>query len=532
MDSHGLTNLGQIYWNLSTPHLYEEIVKRREGCIAHLGPIVVRTGSYTGRSPNDKFLVEEATSKEKIWWGKENRPIEEVKFEAIYRRLQAYLQGRDVYVQDCHAGADPEYRLPVRIVTEMAWHSLFARNIFRQISDPEERVQHDPAFTVLNVPGFKAIPEIDGTNSEAFILLNFGRKLVLIGGTHYAGEIKKSIFTVLNYLLPQKKVLTMHCSANMGADGEVAIFFGLSGTGKTTLSADAERSLIGDDEHGWSDRGVFNFEGGCYAKVIRLSPEAEPEIYETTRRFGTVLENVYLDQTTRRIDLDDAQLTENTRAAYPLTHIPNIAPDGLGAHPKHIVMLTCDAFGIMPPISRMTPDQARYHFLSGYTAKVAGTERGGESTPQATFSACFGAPFMALPPTVYSKLLGDKIKRHKASCWLVNTGWSGGPVGTGSRMKIAFSRAMVKAALAGKLDDVPYEKEPIFGLEIPKACPGVPSEVLNPRSTWSVPSAYDVKAKDLVVLFNENFAQFENDVPAEIKAAGPQNADCKCDQKA
>jgi len=522
LDAHGLSHLGRVYWNLNTPVLYEEAVKRDEGHIAHLGPFVVRTGSYTGRSPNDKFLVEEPTSKDKIWWGEINRPFDANKFEGLFGRLQAYLQGRDIFVQDCYAGADEEYRLPVRIITERAWHSLFARNMFRQIQDLEQLREHEPAFTVIDAPGFKAIPDVDGTNSEAFIIPNFGRRLVIIGGTSYAGEIKKSIFTVLNFLLPQKKVMTMHCSANVGPDGDVAVFFGLSGTGKTTLSADAERSLIGDDEHGWSERGVFNFEGGCYAKVIRLSAEAEPEIYRTTRRFGTVLENVRLDPLTRRIDLDDASLTENTRAAYPIGHIPNIVPEGTAGHPKNIIMLTCDAFGVMPPVSKLTPEQARYHFLSGYTAKVAGTERGGSSAPKATFSACFGAPFMALPPTVYSGLLGEKISRHGVRCWLINTGWSGGPVGTGERMKIAYSRAMVKAALTGRLEEAAFEKDPVFGLDVPRECPGVPPEVLQPKNTWKNASDYDAKAAELVELFNKNFEQFQKDVPQEISQAGPE----------
>lgn len=523
LDVTGLSNLGHVHWNPNTSTLYEEVVKRNEGHIAHLGPLVVRTGSYTGRSPNDKFLVEEPSSKDKIWWGEVNRPFDEEKFEDLFRRLQAYLQGRDIFVQDCYAGADEEYRLPVRIITERAWHSLFARNMFRQIRSAEELRVHEPAFTVIDVPGFKAIPDVDGTHSEAFIIPNFGRKLVLIGGTSYAGEIKKSIFTVLNFLLPQKKVMTMHCSANAGPDGDVAVFFGLSGTGKTTLSADAERSLIGDDEHGWSEQGVFNFEGGCYAKVIRLSPEAEPEIYQTTRRFGTILENVCMDPLTRRIDLNDAHLTENTRAAYPITHIPNIVPDGVAGHPRNIIMLTCDAFGVMPPISKLTPEQARYHFLSGYTAKVAGTERGAGSSPKATFSACFGAPFMALPPTVYSGLLGDKINRHGVRCWLINTGWSGGPVGVGERMKIAYSRAMVKAALTGLLEGVAYAKDPVFDLDIPTECPGVPPEMLNPRSTWENPSEYDAKAAELVELFKANFQNFEKDVPPSIAQAGPKD---------
>jgi phosphoenolpyruvate carboxykinase (ATP) len=522
LDAQGLTNLCNVHWNLNTPMLYEEIVRRREGYIAHLGPIVVRTGSHTGRSPNDRFIVREESSADKIWWGKENREISEERFNIIYHRMQAYLQGRDVYVQDCHAGADEDYQLPVRIITETAWHSLFARNLFRQVHDPGERKQHIPAFSVIHAPHFHAVPELDGTNSEAFIVLNFGKKMVLVGGTSYAGEIKKSIFTVLNYLLPQRQVMTMHCSANLGEKGDVAIFFGLSGTGKTTLSADSKRSLIGDDEHGWSDDGVFNFEGGCYAKVIRLDPQAEPEIYETTRRFGTILENVGFEVDSRRVDLDDSTLTENTRAAYPLSHIPNVAPGSRGGHPENIIMLTADAFAVLPPISRLTPDQARYHFLSGYTAKVAGTEAGIGTEPVATFSACFGAPFMALPPTVYSGLLGEKIKQHKVKAWLVNTGWSGGPVGVGKRMKIAYTRAMINAALEGKLDSVKFEKDPVFGLEIPTKCPDVPAEVLSPRNTWKDKDAYDKKAQHLIDLFRQNFKQFEKNVPPEVVKSGMQ----------
>ena len=520
LDAHGLTNLCDVHWNMNTPMLYEEIVKRREGLVAHLGPIVVRTGSHTGRSPNDKFTVREASSQDKVWWGDVNRPFEEAHFNALFYRLQAYLQGRDVYVQDCHAGADPEYRLPIRVITEKAWHSLFARNMFRQVHDPGERLEHIPQFTVIDVPNFKAVPELDGTNSEAFIIVNFGMKLVIVGGTSYAGEIKKSIFTVLNYLLPQKKVMTMHCSANIGEKGDVAIFFGLSGTGKTTLSADPHRKLIGDDEHGWSDRGVFNFEGGCYAKVIKLDPNAEPEIFQTTRRFGTVLENVAIDFASRRIDLDDDSLTENTRAAYPIPHIPNAVLDGLGGHPANIIMLTADAFGVLPPLAMLTPFQARYHFLSGYTAKVAGTEAGIKE-PKATFSACFGAPFMALPPSVYSGLLGEKIVKHNAKVWLINTGWTGGPYGTGSRMKIAYTRAMVNAALEGKLDKVKFERDAIFGLNVPVECPDVPKELLNPRNTWADKAAYDAKARELVDRFRKNFQQFANDVPSEVRQAGP-----------
>jgi phosphoenolpyruvate carboxykinase (ATP) len=520
LEVYGLSNLSNVIWNANTPMLYEEIVRRREGYISHLGPIVVRTGSHTGRAPDDKFIVKEPSSEDKVWWGKVNRPFEAKNFQVLFHRLQAYLQGRDVFVQDSHAGADPDYRLPIRVITETAWHSLFAHNMFIQVHDPGQREQHIPEFTIINAPNFKAVPELDGTHSEAFIIVNFGQKLVLIGGTHYAGEIKKSIFTILNFLLPQKQVMTMHCSANIGSNGDTAIFFGLSGTGKTTLSADPKRKLIGDDEHGWSERGVFNFEGGCYAKVIKLDPHDEPEIYETTRRFGTILENVGFDVNSRRIDLNDGRLTENTRAAYPITHIPNIVREGVGGHPQNIIMLTADAFGVMPPISRLTVDQARYHFLSGYTAKVAGTEAGMGSEPKATFSVCFGAPFMALPPVVYSNLLGEKIGQHKVNVWLVNTGWTGGPFGVGSRMKISHTRAMINAALEGTLDKVRYQKDSIFGLEIPLECPEVPAEVLNPRNTWKDKSAYDNKARELVAKFADNFKQFENDVPESVRNAG------------
>ncbi len=521
LDSIGLHNVGQTYWNPTTPQLYEEIIQRREGWIAHLGPIVVRTGSHTGRSPLDKFIVKDSESGDRVWWGKENRPFPLEKFEALHRRLTAYLQGRDIFIQDCHAGADPKFRIPLRVITENAWHSLFARNLFRQIHDPGERLEHKPAFTVINVPRFEAIPELDGTNSGAFIILSFKHKLVLIGGTSYAGEIKKSIFTILNFLLPSQNVLSMHCSANVGEKGDTAVFFGLSGTGKTTLSADPKRKLVGDDEHGWSDNGVFNFEGGCYAKVIRLSPQAEPEIYETTRRFGTILENVGFDVDARRFDLDDASLTENTRGAYPISHIQNALRDGMADHPRNVIMLTCDAFGVLPPISKLTIEQARYQFLSGYTAKVAGTERG-VVEPQATFSACFGAPFMALPPTVYSKLLGEKVKKHNVQCWLVNTGWIGGPYGIGKRISIDHTRALVNAALDGKLDGIATKEEPYFGLHIPTQCPGVPSEILDPKQNWKDPKAYEGKARELAGLFHKNFKQFVSDAPQEVISAGPK----------
>ncbi|MDZ7344086.1 MAG: phosphoenolpyruvate carboxykinase [candidate division KSB1 bacterium] len=521
LEIHGIANTNLEYWNLSTPALYEEAIRRREGIVAHLGPLVVRTGHHTGRSPNDKYIVKEPSSDDKIWWGKVNRPIEADKFDRLYERLLAYLRGKDVFVQDCFAGADPVFRLPIRIITETAWHNLFARTMFIP-GNGAELAEHKPEFTVINVPRFHAVPEMDGTNSEVFILVNFGRRLVLIGGTSYAGEIKKSIFTILNYVLPLREVLSMHCSANIGSKDDVALFFGLSGTGKTTLSADPERRLIGDDEHGWSDHGVFNFEGGCYAKVIRLSKEAEPQIYETTRRFGTILENVTIDPITRHLDLDDASLTENTRGAYPIGYIANAEPSGTGGHPKNIVMLTADAFGVMPPIAKLTPAQAMYHFLSGYTAKVAGTEKGLGKEPQATFSTCFGAPFMALHPTVYAKMLKEKIAAHNVSCWLVNTGWTGGPFGEGHRMKIAYTRAMVHAALDGSLDKVNTEPDPIFGLHIPVNCPNVPSEVLKPRNTWKDSNAYDEKALHLARLFHKNFEQFASAVAEEIRGAGPQ----------
>ncbi len=518
----GLDNLGHVYWNLSTPALYEESIRRYEGSLSHLGPIVIRTGQYTGRLPKDKFLVREPSSENKIWWGKINRPLPAEKFDALKYRLCAYLQGKDIFVENCYAGADEKYRVPIRVISERASAALFARTMFIRELNPEKLAKHVPEYTVLHAPGFHADPEIDGTHSEAFVLLHFGKKLILIGGTGYAGEIKKSIFTVMNYLLPQRNVMAMHCSANYGKDeNDVAIFFGLSGTGKTTLSADPERTLIGDDEHGWSDDGVFNFEGGCYAKVIKLSHESEPEIYETTRRFGTILENVTMDMGTRHINLDDASLTENTRAAYPITHIPNMTRAGKAGHPRHIIMLTCDAFGVLPPVARLTPEQAMYHFLAGYTAKVAGTEAGIKE-PQATFSPCFGAPFMALPPTVYAKLLGEKIAKHEVDVWLVNTGWSGGGYGQGQRIKLGFTRAMVKVVLSGSLKNVTTTPNPIFGIAVPQSCPGVPGEILNPRNTWKDKAAYDRKAQELAGMFEKNFVENAGDAPIDIKKAGPK----------
>ena len=518
----GLSNLGRVSWDLPTAALYEESIRRYEAAVSHLGPLVIRTGQYTGRLPKDKFFVREPSSESKICWGKINQPMAADKFETLKARLCAYLQGKDIFIENCYAGADEHYRVPIRIISERATAALFARTMFIRELDLDKLGHHVPEFTVLHAPDFHADPATDGTHSEAFVLLHFGKKLILIGGTAYAGEIKKSIFTVMNYLLPQQGVMAMHCSANYGSDeNDVAIFFGLSGTGKTTLSADPDRTLIGDDEHGWSDSGTFNFEGGCYAKVIKLSREGEPEIYETTRRFGTILENVTMDMRTRHVNLDDASLTENTRAAYPITHIPNMTRTGKGGHPKHILMLTCDAFGVLPPLARLTPAQAMYHFLAGYTAKVAGTEAGIKE-PQATFSPCFGAPFMALPPTVYAKFLGDKIAQHKVDVWLVNTGWSGGAYGQGERIKLAYTRAMVKAVLSGALKDVPTQADPIFGMAVPLSCPGVPGEMLNPRNTWKDKAAYDSKARELAAMFEKNFAENASDASPEIKAAGPK----------
>ncbi|MEK9628648.1 MAG: phosphoenolpyruvate carboxykinase [Nitrospinota bacterium] len=522
LETHGLKNLKTIHWNLSTPELYEHIIANEEGQLSHLGPVCVTTGEHTGRSPNDKFIVQEPSSQENIWWGKVNRPFTVEQFEALYSRVLAYLQGKEVYVQDCCAGSDPEHQTHIRVITEHAWHNLFARNMFIQIRDMAKLENHDPAFTVIHVPDFKAVPAIDGTNSEVFVIVDFGKQLVLIGGTSYAGEIKKSVFSILNYLLPQKQgVLSMHCSANIGKKGDTAIFFGLSGTGKTTLSADPQRKLIGDDEHGWSDRGVFNFEGGCYAKVIRLSKKSEPEIYDCTRRFGTLLENVVLKED-RRLDLDDSSLTENTRASYPISHINNAVLKGSGGHPDNVIMLTCDAYGVMPPVSKLTPEQAMYHFISGYTAKVAGTEKGISREPTAIFSTCFGAPFMSLHPSVYADMLGEKIAKHKVSCWLVNTGWTGGAYGVGKRIEIKYTRAMIKAILEGQLNDVETETDPVFGIQIPVAVKGVPKECLFPRNTWKNPDAYDEKADELANQFIENFKEYEKNVDKKILDASPK----------
>ena len=508
----------RVRWNLSAAVLYEESVRRQEGQIVAAGPLACRTGQHTGRSPNDKFIVREPSSDAEIAWGTVNRPMEPAHFDALHQDLVGSLSGKDLFVLDCFAGADPAYRLPVRIINEFAWHNLFCRNLF--IDDPAAADAAAPQFTIIDSPSFKADPKRHGSNSDVMIALNFAKKLVLVAGSSYAGEMKKSIFSVLNFILPLQNVLSMHCSANIGKAGDTALFFGLSGTGKTTLSSDPDRMLIGDDEHGWSDRGVFNFEGGCYAKTIRLSEEAEPQIFATTRRFGTVLENVVVDEHTRELNLDDDRYTENTRAAYPISFIDNAVLSGQGGHPQHVVMLTADAFGVLPPISRLTSDAAMYHFLSGYTAKVAGTEKG-VTEPKATFSTCFGAPFLPLQPSRYARMLGEKLARHHARVWLVNTGWTGGAYGVGTRMKIAHTRAMIRAALSGALDHVTYEKDPVFNLDIPTSCPDVPSGVLKPRSTWASGAAYDEQAAKLARMFVENFQMFEQGVTAEVLAAGP-----------
>ncbi len=520
MKELGLHNLGRIHWNLPPSVLVEEAVRRGEGTLVDGGAFAADTGLHTGRSPKDKFVVESDTTRDVIDWGAVNKPISADRFQAMLDRAASYLQGREVFVADLWAGADPAYRLPVRIITECAWHNLFARNMF--IRPPADALPgFEPGFTVLQVPGLEARGEADGLNSQTFILVDFDRRIVLIGGSSYAGEIKKSIFTVLNHMLPDRNVMPMHCSANIGSRGDVAIFFGLSGTGKTTLSADGTRTLIGDDEHGWSDAGVFNFEGGCYAKVIRLSQAAEPEIWATTRRFGTVLENVVFDPAARVLDFDDASKTENTRACYPLDYIPNTSASGLAGHPDTIVMLTADAFGVLPPISKLTAEQAMYHFLSGYTARVAGTEKGLGSEPQATFSTCFGAPFMPRHPSIYGEMLRERIAKHGSTCWLVNTGWSGGRAGAGGeRMSIAHTRAMVRAALDGGLSGVGLRQDPNFGLLVPEGIPNVPANVLDPRSVWMDKGGYDTTANELRGRFEQNFRQFDGFVGDAVKAAG------------
>jgi phosphoenolpyruvate carboxykinase (ATP) len=522
LENHGVTNLRAVYWNLPVEALYEEIIFRQEGKLSHQGPIVVNTGKHTARAANDKLIVREASSEDHIWWGEYNRPINTEKFEELYARLLGFIQGRDLFVQDCYGGADSNYNLPVRIITEYAWHSLFARNMFILPETNEDYRRHIPKFTVICVPSFQAYPSIDGSPSKTFIVINFEQGLCIIGNTEYGGEIKKSIFTVLNYLLPLQGVMTMHCSANAGDKGDVALFFGLSGTGKTTLSADPTRQLIGDDEHGWSDEGVFNFEAGSYAKVILLSPTAEPQIYACTRKFGTILENVVYDPVTRLIDLDDDTITENTRASFPLEYIDNAIPEKQAGHPENIILLTCDASGVMPPIARLTPDQALYHFISGYTSKVAGTEIGLGQEPEITFSTCFGAPFMVHHPNYYADLLRRRITRYNVNCWLLNTGWVGGPYGIGKRISIQFTRAMLSAALSGALSDVDYQIDPIFGFEVPLQCPEVPDDVLNPATAWPSESDYTARYRDLASRFIDNFRKFEDNTEVAIRNSGPK----------
>jgi len=515
------TTIGRtVRANLSTAELYEDAIRAGEGIVAAEGPLVVRTGRHTGRSPQDKFIVREPSSDGKIWWGEVNRPIAEDHYDRLRARLTEYVADRDLYAQDCFIGADTAHRRSLRVYTETAWASIFAENLFRRPS-ADDLSGFRPNFTIINVPSFKADPETEGTRSETAILLHLQRMEIIIVGTEYAGEIKKAAFTVMNYLMPDEGVLPMHSAVNVGEAGDSVVFFGLSGTGKTTLSADPHRTLVGDDEHGWGDEGVFNFEGGCYAKTIRLSPMYEPDIFQTTRRFGTILENVDLDPRTRELDLDSDRITENTRGAYPLHFIGNASTTGIAGIPRKVVLLTADAFGVLPPISRLSHEQAMYHFISGYTAKLAGTEVGVKE-PKATFSACFGAPFMPRHPGEYAAMLGERLARHDVQVWLVNTGWTGGAYGTGERMNIDHTRAMVRAALRGALDGVPTRTDPNFGVEVPTQCPDVPASFLDPRSTWADTEAYDRQARKLAGMFVDNFRAYADGVTAAVRAAGPR----------
>ncbi len=516
----GFKKLEAAHINLNEATLYEMAVRLGEGEIAANGPLVVKTGKHTGRSAKDKFIVRHPASEENIWWDNAAQ-MSPANFDTLKEDMFAYAEGRQLFVQDLFGGADARHRLSVRVVTEFAWHSLFIRHLLRR-PELEELAGFGAGFTIIDLPGFEADPARHGSNTETVIACDFDRKMILIGGTSYAGEIKKSVFTILNYLLPEKSIMPMHCSVNVGNNDDSAIFFGLSGTGKTTLSADPKRELIGDDEHGWSPDGLFNFEGGCYAKMIRLSKSAEPEIYATTRRFATVLENVVMDPATRELDLDDATLAENSRGAYPINYIPNASLDGVAGHPKNVIMLTADAFGVMPPIARLTSAQAMYHFLSGFTAKVAGTEKGLGTEPQPTFSTCFGAPFMPRHPSVYGDLLGKLIEEHNVTCWLVNTGWTGGPFGEGERMPIRVTRSLLNAALDGSLNDVEFRVDETFGFEVPLEAAHVVSKTLNPRDTWTDPDAYDAQAAKLAAMFVENFAKFEAYVGDDVKAAAPR----------
>jgi len=523
LKSHGLVHLDRVFWNLPEPALYEEIVFRNEGRIANQGPILVNTGKHTARAANDKFIVKEHSTEDNIWWGEYNRPISVEKFNQVMGRAQAFCQDEELFVQDCYVGTDPEYKMPIRVICEKAWHSLFSRNMFITTNDRDTLKRFVPEFTLIVLPGFKLDPKMDGTKSSTGILLNFAERTAIIANSLYGGEIKKSAFTVLNFLLTFKDVLPMHCSANIGADKDVALFFGLSGTGKTTLSADPKRNLIGDDEHGWSTNGVFNFEGGCYAKVIRLSAEHEPQIHATTKRFGTILENVVFDPVTRNIDLDDDMLTENTRASYPVEFIPNVVPNGyVHSHPKNVIFLTCDASGVMPPIARLNPEEAQYHFISGYTSKIAGTEIGLGIEPQITFSACFGAPFMVRKPSEYAEMLKQRMLKHGANVWLVNTGWVGGRFGVGKRISIRHTRNLLNAALEGKLDKIKYRKDKLFGFEVPLSCPDVPEDVLEPSSSWGDKNEYWKKYDALASRFIENFKLYSQGCSQEVIDAGPK----------
>jgi len=519
---HGLMNLRKVYWNLTPEALYEEIVFRGEARISHQGAIVVETGGHTARAANDKLIVREPTSEQHIGWGEYNRPYPVEKFNDLHIRLNGYLQGRDIFVQDVYAGADPEHRVAVRVITELAWQSLFTRNMLIAPSSADEYKQFVPDFTLIATPDFKGIRQIDSTNSNTFIVMNFEQDLGLIGVSRYGGEIKKTVFTLMNYLLPLQGVLSMHCSANVGKNGESALFFGLSGTGKTTLSADPARRLIGDDEHGWTENGIFNIENGCYAKVIRLSATAEPEIYACTQRYGTILENVVFDPVTRNIDLDDERITENTRASYPLRYIGNAVPEKMAGHPRNIIFLTCDASGVMPPISKLTPEQAMYHFISGYTSKIAGTEVGLGLEPEITFSACFGAPFMVHPPFYYAELLRQKMLKYDVNAWLLNTGWVGGKFGVGKRISIKYTRRLLNAALDGELDAVPYKQDTVFGFQVPQKCEGIPDSVLDPASSWGSREEYDNAYRQLAARFIENFKKFAASTSPEVCEAGPK----------
>lgn len=519
LDYLGLEHNKEVYWNLNPAELYEHAILHGEAILTKDHALLVHTGKYTGRSPKDKFIVQQPSIMDEIDWGEVNQPTTEEVFDNLFKKVQEYLSDKRLFVKDVYCGADEKHRLNVRVVSEVAYHALFTDNMFITPSD-EELASFEPGFTVLAAPFFFADPKVDGTRSSTFILVNIEKKIILIGGTMYSGEVKKGVFSIMNYLLPKKGVMAMHCSANHDENGKTAIFFGLSGTGKTTLSADPDKTLIGDDEHGWSDDGVFNFEGGCYAKVINLSPESEPLIYATTKMPGTILENVILDKN-REPDFDDVSLTQNTRCSYPLDYIPNASKTGKGNHPENIIFLTCDAFGVLPPISRLNPEQAMYHFISGYTAKVAGTERG-VTEPQATFSACFGSPFMPLHPTVYAKLLAEKIRKHGSKVWLVNTGWTGGPYGIGERMKLKYTRKMLTEAINGNLENVEYVTDPIFGFAIPTQVEGVPSELLIPRNTWADANEYDQKAQELANMFIKNFEQFADQADEEILKASPK----------